>query len=198
MLIGLTGQIGAGKSTVAAALSEMGATVIDADLIGRQVVEHSVELLAQLQAEFGESIVDQWGQLRRERLAELAFASEESKTRLNALVHPHLLKELHRRLRQALESGKIVVIDAALLLDWDLEIKPDRIWVVEASEETRMQRLTERGMSRSDVLARQKAQLDATGFRQKADCVIQNDGSLADLKQRVRRELHAINGENTG
>ena len=172
--------------------------MIDADHIGRQVVDQSAELLADLKAEFGDSIIDQWGQLRRERLAELAFVSEESKSRLNALVHPHLLKELHRQLRQALESGKVVVIDAALLLDWNLEIKPNHIWVVEASEETRMRRLTERGMSRSDVLARQKAQLNAAGFRQQADCVIQNDGSLADLKQQVRRELRAITGEKTG
>jgi dephospho-CoA kinase len=187
MVIGLTGQIGSGKTTVAGFLGEMGAVVIDADQIGRQVVEQSLALLGQLRAEFGETIVDEAGGLRREHLAELAFATEERKARLNALVHPHLLKELRRQVKQAVGEVELVVVDAALLLEWNLDSEMDQTWVIHASEKTRLERLKARGMSRPDAVARQKGQASESVFRERADHVIENNGTLDELKAAVRR-----------
>ncbi len=198
MLIGLTGQIGAGKSTVAAILVDAGAVIINADNIGRQVVDQSEELLEQLRQEFGDTIIDQYGQLKRERLAELAFVSEERKAKLNELVHPFLLAELRRQMKLALETTDLVVIDAALLLDWNLDYEMDYTWAVHASESVRIERLKARGMSGSDAVARQKAQLPLSEYRDRADQVLTNDGSLEELQVAVARLLKTIQNENSG
>lgn len=198
MLIGLTGQIGAGKSTVADILAEVGAIIINADNIGRSVVEQSDELLQQLRQEFGDTIIDQHGQLKRERLAELAFVSEERKAKLNELVHPFLLNELRRQMKQALAETDLVVIDAALLLDWELDYEMDSTWMVHASESLRIDRLKVRGMSESDAVARQKAQLPLSEYQSRADHVIVNDSSIEDLREAVTRLLDMIRNQNTG
>ncbi len=190
MLIGITGQIGAGKSTVADVMVELGAVVVDADIIGRQVVDNSTDLLAQLRDEFGNSIVDPHGKLMRERLAELAFVSEERKARLNEIVHPHLLRELRRQVSETREKVDLVVVDAALLLDWNLDSEMDETWVVCASESVRMQRLMARGMSRSDAISRQRVQLPLSEFETRADQLIENNGSVDMLRSRVWQLLN--------
>ncbi|MDH4156948.1 MAG: dephospho-CoA kinase [candidate division Zixibacteria bacterium] len=99
MLIGVTGQIGAGKSTAAAILKSFGAAVVDADKIGRQVVDDNPPLLRWLVRAFGDRILNRRGNLDRRRLAALAFENDASGQRLNQLVHPYLLKELHRQVK---------------------------------------------------------------------------------------------------
>ena len=192
MLIGLTGQIGAGKTTVARMLAAMGAVVIDADRIGREVVERTPALLKRLAREFGSDILTPTGRLRRKRLAELAFASDERKAALNRLVHPYLLRELRRQVRAALRTADLVVIDAALLLHWGMDDEVDEIWVVHASLKDRLARLAERGISAKDALARQRAQLPFAEFRRRADRVLLNNTSTANLEAKVRRLVGKI------
>ena len=194
MLIGLTGQIGAGKSTVAAILIEHGAMIVDADMIGRQVVESSGELFGQLIATFGPVILDDDGSLDRTKLAEIAFRDNASKLKLNELVHPHLLARLFEKVAEADPSNNLVVIDAALLLDWGLDQKVDEVWVVEADEITRLARLMERGFTEADALARQAAQLTAEQFRAKATRLISNNGSRADLERSIAEIISHISG----
>ena len=192
MLIGLTGQIGAGKSTVAEILTTHGALVVDADLIGREVVESSGELFGQLIATFGSDILSPEGTLDRTKLAEIAFKDDESKAKLNKLVHPHLLLALYARVKELDPTNNLVVIDAALLLDWGLDSSVDEVWVVESDEIQRLSRLIDRGFTEADALARQKAQPSAEEFREKATRLIANNTSRDDLAVTISQLIKQI------
>ncbi|MBN1212894.1 MAG: dephospho-CoA kinase [candidate division Zixibacteria bacterium] len=189
MLIGLTGQIGSGKTTAATIFKKLGAFVIDADLIGREVVEKTYPLLRSLVRTFGPEILDKNGRLKRKKLASIAFATKENRDKLNSLVHPYLLSTLRLRMRRALREKELVVVDAALLLDWGLDKEMDRVLVIHTSLEKRLARLAARGITRRDALARQKAQFPFSEFRRRADRVILNNGSKTDLEKKIRKFL---------
>jgi len=195
MLIGLTGQIGAGKSTAAGILADMGAHVIDADLIGKEVVDKSAQLRAKLGRRFGLEIFDKGGHLRRRKLARLAFASEETKRALNDLVHPFLLKELRRQVKAAVKKHDLVVVDAALLLYWQMDREVDFVLVIHASRQTRLARMAKRGIAEADALARQKAQLPYREFQKRADRMILNNGTPEQLRTKLIRLLSSIYSE---
>ena len=184
MIIGLTGQIGAGKTSAAKIFADLGATVIDADLIGRYVVEQSPALLKKLLRAFGKDIVDTRGKLRRKKLAKVAFRDEDSRDKLNQLVHPYLLKELWRQVRVA-GRNRLIVIDAALLLHWQMDRKVDYVLVVHAGLQIRLKRLRARGITREDALARQRAQLTFREFQKRADRVILNNRTPAILRRKI-------------
>lgn len=187
MLIGLTGQIGAGKSTAAEILASFGAVIIDADKIGRAVVDKSPELLRSLVKAFGKIILTRNGNLSRMNLAKVAFADAASTEKLNGHVHPHLLKELRKQARERQKRHDIVVIDAALLLNWDVGLKLDCVIVINATRELRLKRLVKRGMSLSDTKARQRSQLPLSEFRKRANIVVPNNGTKAELERRLRK-----------
>jgi len=187
MYIGVTGQIGSGKTTAAKILASFGAVVIDADTIGREVVDRSVPLRKKLARQFGGEILTPSGKLSRKRLARLAFADETAKQRLNRLVHPFLLKELRRQMKELAKRHNVVVIDAALLLDWELDRPMDVVLVVHASEETRLKRLAARGFSKEDVLARQRAQVPFSEYRSRADYVVLNNSTVEKLQVKLQR-----------
>ena len=195
MLIGLTGQIGAGKSTAAGILAGTGAHIVDADLIGKEVVDRSPQLRAKLGRRFGLEIFDKRGHLKRRRLAQLAFASEETKRALNGLVHPYLLKELRKQARVAVKKHDLVVIDAALLLYWQMDREVDFVLVIHASRRTRFARMAKRGISEADALARQKAQLPYREFQKRADRMILNNGTREQLRTKLIRLLSSISPE---
>lgn len=192
MIIGLTGQIGAGKSSAARIFTRLGVTVIDADKIGRQVVGQSVSLRRQLAASFGSEILDRNGKLKRKKLAQLAFADESSRAKLNRLVHPHLLKELRKQVRSAKKKSSVVVIDAALLLNWEMDREVDLVLVIEAPKRIRMERLEQRGIDRQDALARQRLQFRSREFRKRADIVIINNGALIKVEAEIGQLLASI------
>lgn len=193
MLLGLTGQIGAGKSTAARILEEFGASVVDADLIGKQVVEQSPALLKELVRRFSEEILTPSGKVNRKALAKKAFASDDATRALNEIIHPYLLKELHRQVKYHLKQGRVVIIDAALLLDWELDRKVDTTIVIAAPLRLRTKRMALRGLSPAEILARQKAQPSLATFRSRADYVISNSGNVKELRRRLEklwRKLH--------
>ncbi|HOP06786.1 MAG TPA: dephospho-CoA kinase [candidate division Zixibacteria bacterium] len=184
--LGVTGQIGAGKSEAVRILSRLeDSVVVDADLIGRQVVENSPSLLKQLVTRFGPQILTPTGKLRRKTLARFAFADESGRCDLNALVHPFLLKELRNQVKQSLRVHRLVIVDAALLLDWNLDRELDLTLVIHASRELRLNRLAARGISREDALARQKMQLPIAVYRSRADRFILNNGNLKELESKL-------------
>jgi dephospho-CoA kinase len=187
MLIGLTGQIGSGKTTAADIFKKLGAVVIDADQIGREVIEESYPLFKSLVRAFGPKILDKSGHINRKKLALIAFATKENHAKLNELVHSYLLRKLRLRTRRALRESKLVVIDAALLLDWGMDKEVDLVLVIHASLEKRLTRLVARGITLIDVRARQKAQLPFTEYKRRADRVILNNGSKADLERKIRK-----------
>ncbi|MCX6835491.1 MAG: dephospho-CoA kinase [candidate division Zixibacteria bacterium] len=185
MLIGLTGQIGAGKSTASRTMARLGAAVIDADQIGREAVECSTALRRKLAQAFGAQIIDARGQIRRKKLAALAFADRKANATLNSLVHPYLLKELRRRVKGLLRTNSVVVIDAALLLYWDMDREVDFVLVIHASRTERLKRLKSKGLSPDKALARERAQLPYREFQERADRVILNNGTPRDLERKV-------------
>jgi len=186
MLIGITGQIGAGKTTAANILKAMGAVVIDADKIGRKVIENSPRLIQKLARAFGPQILTPTGILRRKKTAEIAFSSEKNRKLLNSLVHPYLLRELKKQIKRNISKKKVIVIDAALLLDWKLDNIVDLTLVIGCSKEKRMTRLLKRGLSRSDALARMKSQLPFRDYQERADRVFTNSSTIAALKRKVQ------------
>jgi len=187
MLIGVTGQIGAGKSTVAKMLKSFGASVVDADRIGRDAVNSNPALLKKLSKAFGTIILTRTGKLNRRKLAELAFTDETSRQTLNRLVHPYLLRELRRQVKDRSKRSKVVVVDAALLLEWDLDRLVDMTIVVHASRERRLKFLKKRGIDRPDALARERRQMKLAEYRARADAVIYNLSTEAALKARVKQ-----------
>lgn len=192
MVVGLTGQIGSGKSTAAKILSSMGAVVVDADHIGRDVVEQSPPLIKKLVREFGNQILNESGNLNRKRLAALAFQNYQSRQKLNDLVHPYLLKELRRQCRTLLKTHELVVIDAALLLDWELDREIDVVIVVHASQQVRLDRLEKRGITRRDALARQRVQLPLSEFRRRADYWVTNNATPNALRLKLENIITII------
>lgn len=187
MLIGLTGQIGAGKSTAADILASFGAVIIDADRIGRDVVNNSPALLRRLVKAFGPEILTKNGNLSRASLARVAFADIAGTRTLDRLVHPHLLQSLRRKAAALQKQNHIVVIDAALLLNWKMDREVDCVIVIQTTKERRMKRLTKRGMSLSDAKARQRSQLPLSEYRKRGDIIVPNNGTKAELIRRMQR-----------
>lgn len=185
MIIGLTGKIGSGKTTAAMILKSFGAIIIDADKIGHNVVDNSKELQKKLQKEFGKDILSKTGKVNRKMIANRAFQNEISKKKLNSLVHPYLLKELQKQIIKYHKKDNVVVIDAALLLDWNYDKKVDYVLVIHSSIEKRIRRLKKRGISRFDAIARNKSQLPFREYQRRADKVILNSSTIENLKKKL-------------
>ncbi len=180
LLVGLTGGIGAGKSTVAALLAERGAVVLDADAVAKAVVEPGQPALAQLVEHFGEEILDADGRLDRQALAAKAFATPEGKAALDAITHPPIHAEFGRRMAEA-PADAIVVMDVPLLVESGTAAERgyEAVIVVEAPEDLRLDRLEQRGVGREDAAARMRAQASDDERRAVATHVLDN-GSHPD------------------
>lgn len=184
--VGLTGGIGAGKSTVARVLTESGAHLVDADRIAREVVEPGSAGLARLVETFGDGIVGSDGALDRPALAALAFADDESRAALNAIMHPLIGARTQQRIDQA-PDGAIVVQDIPLLIEGGMAPLFDLVLVVDLDAEIRLQRLVEfRGMAEDDARARMAAQASDAQRRAVADVLIDNRGTPEELETAVR------------
>ena len=185
--VGLTGGIGSGKSAVSAELTTYGAVVIDADAIAREVVEPGTPGLTRVVAEFGEQVLTEDGRLNRPKLGELVFADESQLSRLNAIVHPLVGERSGQLMEQALaDNAEIVVYDVPLLVENGLGPLYDVVVVVDAPDELRVERVaTNRGMPREQVWARVRSQADRETRLAAADLVVDNSGSLQDLRDRV-------------
>src|SRR5690349_697177 len=183
--IGLTGGIGAGKSTVSATFAECGGIIVDGDVIAREVVEPGTEGLGQLVAEFGEDILLPDGALNRPALAAKAFVDDEKRAKLNGIVHPLVA----RRREESLESvhdDAVVVEVMPLLVETGLAPLFPLVVVVSADVETRVTRLIKRGMDEADARARIKAQAPEEQRRAIADVLLDNSGSQGELVEKTR------------
>lgn len=183
--VGLTGGIGAGKSAVSALLAERGAVVIDADKIAREVVEPGTPGLAAVVAEFGEDVLLPSGGLDREKVGRIVFNDPDRLAALNAIVHP-LVGERMQELMDAAPDDAVVVYDVPLLVENGLASMYDEVVVVDAPEEVQVERLVEhRGMTEEDARARMANQASREERRAVATHVIDNSGTLDDLKVQV-------------
>jgi dephospho-CoA kinase len=186
LLVGLTGGIGAGKSTVSELLAARGAVIVDADQVARAVVEPGQPALQKLVERFGEGILDADGRLARGALAKVAFADDESRLDLEAITHPAINEEFTRRVTEA-PSDAVVVLDVPLLAESEQARKRpyQTVIVVEAPRDVRLARLEARGVDRADAEARMAAQADDEERRKLATYVVDNAGDRAALERQV-------------
>jgi dephospho-CoA kinase len=188
--VGLTGGIASGKSMVADIFAELGAAIIDTDVIAREVVAPGQPALEEIASEFGASIVDADGVLDRDALRQLIFADDEARTRLEAILHPRIGVETHRQADTA--GGEYQLIVVPLLVNSALRSFVDRVLVVDCDEETQIRRLTARDGETEDqarrILAAQASRSERLAI---ADDIISNDGTVANLRQQVAG-LHEI------
>jgi dephospho-CoA kinase len=194
LLVGLTGGIGAGKSTVARLLADHGAIVLDADLAARAVVEPGTEGLAEVRDAFGPGVLRADGTLDRAALAALVFGDEERRKRLNAIVHPRVRDWMAERTAAA-PAGSVVVQDIPLLVEGGLTGLFQYIVVVDADDETRIKRLIgDRGMTEEQARARIAAQAPREVRNAAADRLIDNSGNPAELASAVADLWRALDG----
>lgn len=193
-IIGLTGGIGSGKTTVAKMLVDAGLTVVDADQLAREVVEPGMPALAELAAEFGDDIIGDNGALRRHVLAERAFVSREKTDRLNAITHPAIARLKKERFSAAERAGEAAVVyDMPLLVEQGLHQDMDLTVVVHTDRDVRLERLqNSRGLSAEDARRRMDAQIDDATRLAAADVVIDNSGPLEELDPQVEKLVNRI------
>ena len=186
LLVGLTGGIGAGKSSVAGLLEARGAVVVDADVVARTVVEPGRPALAELVERFGPGILGPDGRLDRPALGRIAFADEESRKALESITHPAINAEFLRCVQEA-PPGAVVICDVPLLAE-SAQARArgyEVVIVVEAPIDVRLDRLEARGLPRADARARMAAQATDEERRELATYVVDNSGDLGQLEAQV-------------
>ena len=194
-IVGLVGRAGSGKSAVANTLAADGATVIAADLVGHEVADQDPEVRAALAREYGDDIYRPDGRLDRERVAASVFRDPAARARLDRLVHPRLVARLEERLEGLRARGPrgVVVLDAALLLEWGLERDCDAVIAVTAPQSEQVRRLTSsRGWTAAEAGSRLMAQRTDEAFCAAADVTLDNSGSIEDLARVARAAVAAL------
>jgi dephospho-CoA kinase len=188
ILIGVTGGIACGKTEVCKVFQKKGAIILCGDQIGKEVVEKNKKVLKELVKTFGKEILNKNQSLNRRKLGEIAFASKESKEKLNKIIHPHLLRELRKRIENLKNKNYegMVTIDAALIVEWGLQKELDYLVFVESKREDKIRRLqNQKGYSRKEAIDRIKSQLPEITKKRLADFVIKNDEGLKELKRKA-------------
>jgi len=195
LIIGLTGSIASGKSTVADMLKKKGYPVVDADEIARLVVEPGSEVMQEIESQFGRSVIHSDGKLNRERMGELVFGNEEARKKLNGIIHPAIRKEMHRQKDVWLEKGaSTVILDIPLLFESKLQSHVDKILVVSVTPEIQKARLMERNsLSEKEAEARIRSQLPIAQKEQGADAVVHNNGSMEETEKQLDVVLNSWN-----
>lgn len=197
VLIGLTGGIGAGKSTVSAALVDRGAVVIDADLITRELQEPGQPVLEAMVAHFGPGILGPDGRLLRQAVADLVFNDAEALKALNAIVHPAVGAEIAERLGREAEGDRVVVLDVPLLVESGRDDMA-ALLVVDADPDVAVERLVrQRGFDEADARARIARQASRDERLARADFVIHNDGTREELDPQIEAAWEWIEGLQT-
>ena len=186
-VIGLTGGIGSGKSTVSRFLAELGAVILNADEVGHEAFKPDTELWRQVVAAFGRQIVTPDGNIDRKKLGNMVFGNAESLSRLNQIMHPRMYNMVKAQLEEYRRQGtRVIVLEAPLLLEAGWTPLVDEVWVTTASESTVLKRLEERtGLSRAESLTRIRSQLSSAERVRRTDVVINTDCDLDELKSRV-------------
>ncbi|MEX2459158.1 MAG: dephospho-CoA kinase [Actinomycetota bacterium] len=182
LLVGLTGGIGSGKSTVAKLFADRGAVIVDADVLARAAVEPGTPGFDRISERFGREVVNEGGEIDRQALAAIVFADESARRDLEAIVHPEVGRGLLAAIEAHRDSDAIVVFDAPLIVEGGFGDGLDALVVVTAPREEQVARLIrDRGMAGDEAEARIAAQSPTEEKVARADHVIVNDGSLAEL-----------------
>jgi dephospho-CoA kinase len=185
LLVGLTGGIGSGKSTVSAMLAERGAEVIDADHIAREVVLPGTQTWCKIRDHFGPGVLFPDGTIDRQALADIVFGDEAKLVLLNQITHPEIFQRIADRLEAVHDRDVIVVLDAALLIETGLAQRVDVLVVTNSPKQIQVERLAAKGMPVQRATARIAAQMAPEERLARADLVIDNSGTLEDLSRQV-------------
>jgi len=187
--IGLTGGIGSGKSTVSQILAELGAFVIDADKVGHEIYLPGKEAWQQVTVGFGRDILAPDQTIDRKKLGALVFGNDEARKKLNGIVHPLMFQDIDRRIKAKRAEGftKPIIIEAAILIEANWLPLADEVWLIVTNKTAVIDRVAmQRGMAAKDTEARIASQLSDSERHKHAQVVIENDGSLEELQQKIR------------
>lgn len=193
-ILGLVGGIGSGKSTVAAILEEFGAAVIDADRITGACLEEA-EICRRIEEKFGKAVFGEDGRLDRRSLADRVFSSEVARENLHRIVHP----EIRNRMRTELETIRsrrrkgVIVIDAPLLLESEFKALCDHVVMIQASRAVRIERTAARGWDAGELKRRESFQTGLADKEAASNSVIDNSGSIEELRQEVKALFESLN-----
>jgi len=187
-VIGLTGGIGSGKSTVSQYLAELGAVVIDADKVGHEVYKPGTAAWNDVVAAFGRDIVTDTGEIDRKKMGGIVFDSPEALQKLNSIMHPRMYDMVKARIEEYRRQGvDVVVLEAAVLIEANWNSLVDELWVTLAPEAMVLERLKkQRGLEEERTLARIRSQLSTEERVKHADVVINNDGEIDEVKAKVK------------
>ena len=189
-VIGLTGGIASGKSTVSELLTAHGFKIVDADIASRKAVEKGSEGLEQVRATFGEEAIDEDGNMNRGYVGDIVFNYPEKRLELNEIVHPIVRNIMEQEKEAFLKDGYNVIMDIPLLYENELQDTVDEVWLVYTSESIQIDRLMQRNdISMEDAKARVYSQISIDKKRRMADHVIDNRDSKLDLKQNLEQLL---------
>lgn len=193
IIVGLTGGVGTGKSTVANSFKKLGAYVIDWDELAREVVRPHSKAWKEIAEHFEKNVLNEDLTINRQQLAEIVFFDKAKLEKLNQIVHPEVIEEDERITNEirSLDPDALIIKDIPLLFELTRPIFVDKAVVVSASEQTQLRRLEEKGMSREDAQSRIKSQLPLEEKIKSADFTINNDGSLEETKKQVE-EIYSL------
>jgi dephospho-CoA kinase len=188
-VIGLTGGIGSGKSTVSRFLAELGAAVIDADKIGHEVYRPDTDTWRELVKTFGRGILAADNTIDRKKLGAIVFSNEEELKRINAIIHPQITEIIKKQIDDyRRKEAKVIVLDAPVLLEAHAKNLVDEVWVVVADEENVIKRAVARtGLREEQIRDRIRAQMSKTERIKNAQVIIYNDGTPEDLRGKIKK-----------
>lgn len=192
MIIGITGIIGSGKSTAAAFFKSLGWAIVDADTIGWLVVDQNKGLLKKLVTRFGGDIITPTGRLSRPVLRRRALLNDQTRIDLNLLVHPYLVKELLKQVKALKKQGRDILVDAALILQWNLDSEFDATIMIHAKEADRIKRMKKRGFNKIDVRRIQKLQMTFSQIRRRCDYLVYNNGTQIELHTKLSQIIKKL------
>lgn len=194
LVIGLTGGIACGKTTVAKMFQNLGAYVINADLIGHQLLKDNSNVKRKIIETFGEHTLNDKGEIDRSKLGRIVFNNPEKLKLLNCIVHPIIIDKINTEVVRKLTSSeyKFIVLDVALLIECNMTHNVDYVVLVYADEETQIQRLVQRGLSKEEAKKRILSQMPFEEKKPFADFVIYNNGDLSDTEKQVIQILNKL------
>jgi dephospho-CoA kinase len=188
-VIGLTGGIGSGKSTVSRFLAELGAVIIDADKIGHEVYRPDTDTWRKLVKTFGRGILAADNTIDRKKLGAIVFSNEEELKRLNAIIHPQITEIIKKQIDDyRRKDAKVIVLDAPVLLEAHANNLTDEVWVVVADDDNVIKRAVARtGLREEQIRDRIRAQMSKTERIKNAQVIIYNDGTPEDLRGKIKK-----------
>lgn len=192
MILGLTGGIGTGKSTVANMLKRKGIPVVDTDLISREVIQYP-EIIEKIKLEISNEVFDFNNKLNRKKMSEIVFENQEKLKKLNEIMHPVILKKMWDEVEKLKKDYKIIVVDIPLLFEINMENEVDKVLLIYSSKEIQIERIMNRdGRTREEAIKIINSQMPLYKKREKSDYIIQNNDSLEKLEKNLDKIVQKL------